>query len=188
VLSARRTAERLCYQPHFLADPHTPEYWNPQYVLINFLKPGLVCRAYEDGLLEATETAAWIDFGYCDREGVLGASVAWEYDFTRDRIHLFALREPDAKRPIFDVVRTGSVYLTGGQIVADRASWLQLRDGYASNLEHLLRCGLVDDDQTLLLMCYIEAPQQFELHYILPRQGWRAALRHFNRAWVPHSR
>src|ERR1700687_1942163 len=58
---------RVMNMPGFLVDithPHCPEYWEPRYVLINYLKSFFACEAIERGLA-AREFLAWVDFGYC---------------------------------------------------------------------------------------------------------------------------
>lgn len=176
------------YAPAFLSSPHCPEYWSPSYVMVNLAKTDFVCRAYEAAALPPTTTVAWIDFGYCNNDEVLGNARQWEYVFTPHKMHLFALHKPEEQRPIFDVVRTGQVYIVGGVMIGGLESWLYLRGRVFANLALLLKCGLVDDDQTLLLMSYFDAPEKFQLHFPLHSSGWRFArsvLRDFNDAWRP---
>jgi protein YibB len=173
------------YCPNFLTGPHNPEYWNPSYVMVNMAKTEFACRAYDHAAIDPDRLVAWVDFGYCTRESVLGSSTSWDFGFSPDKLHFFSLHEPDPRRPIFDIVRTGSVYITGCQIVGNMTSWKYLRERNDANLGVLLKCGLVDDDQTLLLMSYFDSPERVELHHITPGAGWHVVFRDFNEAWRP---
>jgi len=179
--TAARLADKMAamyeYHPKFLETPHYPEYWSPAYVLVNISKADFACRAYEEQRVQDDAFAAWIDFGYCTTADVLPDSRRWRYNFEPGKMHLFALRKPDSRRPIFDVVRTGDVYVTGGHMVGDLQSWKRIRDLNHNNLETLMKCGLVDDDQTLLLMSCLQAPEYISVHRI---RRWRSIFKDFN--------
>ena len=102
--------------------------------------------------------------------------------FDPKKMHYFN-KIPLDSRPIFDITRTNTVYIMGCHIVGGREAWQNnLRLNYNS-LKSMIRCGLVDDDQTILLMNYREDPENIELHPIdAEKNGWYVAMRNFNEA------
>lgn len=160
-------------------NPHLIEYWNAKYNLVNFLKSHFVTQAYEQGLIK-TDIAAWIDFGYCRNYESLSPSLKWDYDFNKDKIHLFNLRELEPQRPVEDIIKTGDVYIMGCHIVAGSHMWSQLRDLVFDNVNELLDRNLTDDDQTMLLLSYLKNPNIFELHPVDP-SNWFIMFNKFNK-------
>ena len=58
--------------------------------------------------------------------------------------------------------------MTGGVIVAGKEQWLKLEALVNHSMNELLKNNLIDDDQTLLLMSYLSAPEEFEIHQKSP--------------------
>lgn len=146
---------------NFTVFPASPEYWSPEYVAINLMKSHFVSYAIEQGLV-STPNTAWIDFGYCRENTVCPEGTTWKYD-TNDKINLFCQNPFTFTTPIFEIVRTGQVFIQGCHIVAPNAMWSTLKQLINDNLSTLLNVGLIDDDQTLLLMAYRSAPELFDL-------------------------
>lgn len=156
--------EQVQQQPEFIrfvTKPSSPEYWAPKYVAINFMKSHFVNYAVDQGLVD-TPSAAWIDFGYCRDEVYCPEGLYWEFD-TQGKINLFCQNPYTHNVPIFEIVRTGDVYMQGCHIVAPSNHWQFLKQLVNDNLTALFNVGLVDDDQTLLLMSYRNAPEMFNL-------------------------
>ena len=145
----------------FVTNPSSPEYWSPKYVAINFMKSHFVSYAVQEGMIE-TPDAAWIDFGYCRDEVYCPGGATWTFD-TDNKINLFCQNPFTHNKPIFEIVRTGEVYMQGCHIVAPQNQWNILKQLVNDNLSTLFNTGLVDDDQTLLLMAYRTAPELFKL-------------------------
>ena len=145
-----------------------PEYWNPNYVVINFLKSVFVNLAINNNLVN-TELVAWLDFGYCRTADKVPASKKWSYDFDVNKMHLFNYKEYDNK-PITDVIATNDVYILGAKIVGGKTAWPKFENLMKDSLIELGKTGLVDDDQTLMLMSTIKEPELFELHKIPDHQ------------------
>jgi protein YibB len=165
-------------------DPRMPEYWNADYVLINYLKTEFVNNAIDNGLVE-TELAAWIDFGYVRGPQGLPSSLTWNYDFDATKMHYFTKLPIDMDRPIFDIIKTNTVYVMGCHIVGGKKAWKKHLMLSFSSLHSLLDCNLIDDDQTILLMNYRNEPDLFELHPIKVSQEewyeWNVAFRKYNK-------
>lgn len=161
--------EHVQLQPEFIrfvTNPSSPEYWSSKYVVINFMKSHFVNYAVEQGLIE-TNNAAWLDFGYCRDEVYCPENKTWVFD-TENKINLFCQNQFTHSKPIFEIIRTGEVYMQGCHIVAPKNSWKYLKQLVNDNLGLLFGVGLVDDDQTLLLMSYKSAPELFKLNTANP--------------------
>lgn len=164
-------------------DPRMPEYWNADYVLVNLMKTNFVANSFREDHIE-TELAAWLDFGYVRGENTLPKNLIWKYNFDPKKMHYFNKREVDFERPIFDIIRTNDVYIMGCHIVGGREAWKKHQSYNLDSMMALVRCGLIDDDQTFLLMNYRMNPKDFELHPIAVKQEewneWNVAMIRFN--------
>lgn len=161
-------------------NPQLPEYWSWEYIMINFLKTDFVNFAFDDGLIK-TELAAWIDFGYARDEETVPKGMHWQYDFDPACMHFFNIKEIDHERPIFDIVKTNTVYIMGCHMVGGREAWrINKQQNYAS-IRSLLSCGLIDDDQTIMLMNYRAVPSLYKLHPIDESKGWFVIFRNFQK-------
>lgn len=154
-----------------------PEYWNPDYVLVNSLKSTFALMAIDNGYT-TNNLVAWMDFGYCRTPDALNGKTRWQYPFNKDKIHLFNLKEYD-DLPFEEIIANNIVYMTGPCIVAGREMWNNLYSMMNHNLNNLLKNNWIDDDQTLLLMSYLSAPHLFELHNV-SGNDWFVAFKDYN--------
>lgn len=159
----------------FVDSPACPEYWNPDYILVNALKTVFVCTTIKLGL-NLSPQLAWIDFGYCRDGSTLERKAPWRFDCD-GRMHIFYIREPD-ERPVFDIIRSGDVYFQACHIVGPADCWFELRELMDDTIKSMLSCGLVDDDQTQLLVAYRRAPELFRIHAVDP-SDWFVLFRRF---------
>lgn len=168
----------------FVNDPRMPEYWNADYVLVNFLKTEFVVDAYKKDYIK-TDLAAWLDFGYVRSEKTLPKKGKWSYDFDPSKMHYFNKKPIDFERPIFDIIRTNDVYIMGCHLVGGKDAWFKHLQQNMQSLASMLNCGLIDDDQTILLMNYRMDPNSFELHPINVKKEewdeWNIAMLKFNK-------
>lgn len=139
-----------------------PEYNQPKYVLINYLKSYFCCEAIERFDLK-NSTVAWIDFGYLRNKRQLPICLRWEYAFL-PKINLFFLEAPHSDIDLVDIINHNKVYIQGCHMVAPATSWPLMARLMESSLHQLLDNELIDDDQTLLLMSALAHPEHFELH------------------------
>lgn len=161
-------------------NPELIEYWNAPYNLINYMKSDFCCNAIDKGYV-ATDKVAWIDFGYCRTVETLSPNREWDYDFDVNKIHLFNIKPINPDRPVEDIIRTGDVYTMGCHIVAGKHMWHQFYDLVFGNVNKLLDQNLCDDDQTMMLLSYLEKPELFELHAVDP-SNWFIIFNKFNTA------
>jgi protein YibB len=143
----------------------SPEYWNPDFVLINYLKTSFVCDAIESDC-DSNDLFSWIDFGYCRTKSYLHNVTSWNYPFQKGKIHLFHLIP--IKSSDIDIVETvynNTVYVAGGVLIGSTDIWPAFQQLVQSSFQELLDKSMVDDDQVLYLMSYLRCPEMFELHY-----------------------
>lgn len=161
----------------FVQQPSAPEYWSSKYVAINFMKSHFVDYAVASGLVK-TSVAAWIDFGYVRDDTFCPPGMEWKFN-TFGLINLFCIDPNTHSRPVFDIIKTGDVYIQGCHIVAPSSKWKHLKQFMNDNISTLFNVGLVDDDQTLLLMSYRGAPDYFKINNVDP-SDWFVIFKYFN--------
>jgi hypothetical protein len=71
------------------------------------------------------------------------------------------------------------VHITGPCIVGSTTTWPKLEKLVDESFNKLIDQGLIDDDQTLLLMSYLKQPELFKLHKVSP-DDWFVAFRNYN--------
>lgn len=174
-----KTQENPDFQKHINpSQVKNPEYWNADYVLVNLMKASFVRRAIEMNQIN-NEMVAWLDFGYCRDETTLNGVKQWQYPFDQDKIHFFNIKDYKEGTYISDIIFNNDVHITGPCIVASNEKWGILEQLVQNNTKELLKNNLIDDDQTLLLMSYLTAPELFELHPVSP-SDWFVAFKEFN--------
>ena len=169
----RMKIEKIQKDPDFQSRVHpqqvkNPEYWNPDYVLVTDLKAYFVNTAIKQGLA-TNDMVAWIDFGYCRDATKIPKSAKWEYEFDEEKIHMFNYKPYDGK-PIEDVVLENDVYILGAKVVAHKNKWADMERMMWESFNALQKMNLVDDDQGLWLLSYINNINAFELHTIPDHQ------------------
>lgn len=158
-----------------------PEYWNADYVLVNALKSSFVRQSIQHNLFKnnSDHMVAWLDFGYCRDASTLNGVKQWCYPFDKEKIHFFTIKDFDKNKSISDIIFSNDVHITGPCIVASKPMWAQLEMLVNHSLNELLKNNLIDDDQTLLLMSYLSAPNLFNLHKVSP-DDWFVAFKDYN--------
>jgi hypothetical protein len=116
-----------------------------------------------------TDLVAWLDFGYCRTADKVPESKRWSYDFDIEKMHLFNYKDYD-DTPIQRIISTNDVFILGAKIVGGKSAWPKFETLMKDSLVELGQNGMVDDDQTLMLMSTIKQPDLFELHKIPDHQ------------------
>jgi protein YibB len=150
-----------------------PEYWNADYVVVNLLKSTFVRQSLDK---ISTDLVAWMDFGYC-RKSI--NCTKWQYNFDKNKIHFFNIKDWIEGTYIQDVIANNDVHITGPMIVAGKDMWPTLEALVHHSVSELLKNDLIDDDQTILLMSYLQKPELFELHKVSP-DDWFVAFKDYN--------
>jgi protein YibB len=146
-----------------------PEYWNSDYVLVNFLKTVFVNLAIRMGYVH-TDLVAWLDFGYCRTPDKIPASKKWSYDFDPSKMHLFKYHDERPSLSLYDIISNNFVHILGAKIVGGKEVWPKMEELMWNQFNTLLANHLIDDDQTLLYMSALEKPELFEMHKIPDHQ------------------
>lgn len=163
-----------------ITNPDSPEYNEPKYVLINYLKSRFCVEAIERDR-PSSDMVAWIDFGYLRKSRQLPVSLRWDFGFEK-KIHLFQLLPLGRGFDLVKTIKDNTVHIQGCHIIASQSHWPIMARLMQESIESLLDRGLIDDDQTLLAMSCLKAPEQFVLHPadIQSKLGWFFVFRRFN--------
>ena len=142
------------------AQIHNPEYWSPDYVLVNLLKSYFATIAAKTS---KSDMLAWLDFGYCRTPTTLGGIESWSYNFDPAKIHMFYLKQYDGSE-LTSIISNNDVFITGPCIIAHRDNWTILHNNIFTAVDCLLNQNLIDDDQTFLLIASLTNPELYQLH------------------------
>lgn len=178
----RDEIKRVQNDPEYQAKIHpmqikNPEYWNADYVLVNLLKASFVNQAITRGIID-TDLVAWLDFGYCREFTTANYVEHWYCPLDKDKIHFFTIKDWVEGTYIQDVIANNDVHVTGPCIIAGKEKWPMLEALVHHNVSELLKNNLMDDDQTLLLMSYLQAPNEFELHPL--KDDWFVVFKEYH--------
>lgn len=157
--------------------PYNPEYWNPDYVMVNLLKSHFVQDAIDNKLVNS-DLVSWIDFGYCRTDNTV-VSDKWDYKFNPNKLHFFNIQSIPAEINLVDIISNNEVYIMGCHIVGGKNVWSVLKESMIKNMNLLLEHGLTDDDQSLLLMSYVQNLEISECRFVDPAD-WFVIFRKFN--------
>jgi len=143
----------------------SPERWNSDYVFINWMKSQFLIKVFRDKYCLET-TFAWLDFGYFRTEP--------KTDFLTYQI-------PEGKELVFfsngktkheinevspiDAVMSGEVFIQGCHVIGTSVGFRSLGVASYDYLDTLVNIGLIDDDQTMLLMAYKGLHEMIHLQY-----------------------
>ena len=170
-----KTATENSIQKKYRLYKDNPEVWNAAYDYIMLMKMWCVKNAIEKGL--ASGQVAWVDFGYNHGGSVISKesdfNFMWKYDFP-EKINLFLVQDLD-DRPIFDIVFNMDTYIMGMCIVGIDYLWTEFWKLMRKNMMSLNSCGLTDDDQNVILMCYRERPDIFNTY----KSDWHITMKQF---------
>lgn len=162
-------------QQEFRLLPKNPEVWNCDYDYIMLLKMWCVQDAIEKKQVDGM--VAWVDFGYNHGGAVIDNSsnfnFLWQYNFS-EKINVFSVQDLD-DRPVFDIVRSMDTYLMGTVIVGIDYLWKDFWTLMRESMISLNKCGLTDDDQTIILMSYRTRPEIFNVY----KSDWQLPIKQF---------
>jgi len=163
----------------WIKQPFLPEYWNPKYVLINYLKSWFVNHAIDLGIV-LTDTVAWVDFGYAREDNQVPTN-SWSYNFDPSKIHLFSVKKfVPIHMNLKEIIRTNDVFIQGCHVVASTDMWPVLWEDMQKSFGQLVDQDWIDDDQTMMYMSYCRDPLDYEIHYLDESKGWFQIMKEFN--------
>ena len=163
---------------NFRLHPEAPESWNANYNYITCLKTWFLQDAVSR--FNVNGHLAWVDFGF-NHGGELYTNsndfdFKWQYNFN-DKVNIFLKHPLDNSQTIFDICRRMDTYIQGSIMIASTHNWIKLWPIIREQMLSLNRVGLMDDDQTIMLMAYRNNPQMFETHLI---ERWHAMFIYFS--------
>ncbi|WP_323660373.1 WlaTC/HtrL family glycosyltransferase [Pectobacterium versatile] len=159
----------------------SPEYFSPDYVIVNNLKSYFVTKSISMGLIE-TDFAAWIDFGYCRNIKILNGLTQWNYSFDREKIHLFTINnslEVKSLNSVFDKMLNNEAFIIGGAIVGTKDKWNEFSNLVWHCQKLTLQQRIIDDDQGIYIMCYYKNNKLIKLNY-LGKNNWFNLFKKYN--------
>lgn len=139
---------------------------NARYDYVMLLKYWCLNDAVEKGY--ATGMTAWLDFGF--NHGGKCYMNPNEFDFTwktnlsREKIHIFSLKELNNSVSIFKYVMSLEDSVMGAPVILDSSLCKEFWNIMKNSMEALVRVGFIDDDQLLLLMAHREKSELFDVH------------------------
>lgn len=114
-----------------------------------------------------TNMFAWLDFGWNhggERFPIEEEfDFLWEYEFDKDKVHLFARKHPDQEIGFIklQMMRDG---IMSGQFMCSPANCKPLYEYIKEAMWALLAIDTMDDDQMLLTMAYKRHPEMFQIY------------------------
>lgn len=155
---------------------NVPEKQIADYSLLTIQKTFFVKYAVDHGLI-SNNLVAWMDFGYCRKLSFLNGVKKWNYDFNKNKIHVFSFKNYTFEKSILELISKNEEHIAAGFFVADQSKW-DLLDRLKNNaLYDLMNQGIIDDEQILLLIAYIKSPENFQMHII---SEWCPAFKDFH--------
>jgi protein YibB len=180
LLDKTKSIMSSCYK-EFVGRPFCPEHCVPEYNIITSLKAAFVNTISSLDFAKCSQLA-WIDFGCARGHHVehINQETVWKHD-SQGKISIFCFSNPFDGRPIFDIVKSGEVYIPGGQIVGPNGLWQRFAEETSKSMNILMECGLTDDDQTLFLMNVRRQPSLYKLLFV-PPLAWSAGFYLFSKS------
>lgn len=157
-----------------------PEYWSPDYVLVTNLKTYFVRKAIKENLVK-TNLVAWIDFGYCRSKETLNGVKKWRYPFVDDKINFFTINKNFniSEEVVINSILKNEVFIIGGAIVGSKKTWLEFSELVFYCQKKILLGGMVDDDQGIFMMAFLESNGNIKLNY-LGKNQWFSLFKRFD--------
>jgi hypothetical protein len=157
---------------------HHPEHSNPKYTLINHCKIDVVREAMD--IVPRATHYAWVDFGFCQ---VVGATPSNFLDLGKldaDRVNYTLINpiDPSKDNNIVYTLQYAPEKVIGGFFCGSKQSLLMYRELYHDTHRKLQAQNIVDDDQHIALLCYLQKPELFRMHLLA---SWNAALNAFSK-------
>ncbi len=161
---------------------HCPEYWSPEYVLINNIKPFFIKKAIDLNLIDS-ELVAWVDFGYVRNNSMLYGITEWYHDFDKDKLHFFSIKNTldlTNEKAVLETVLNNDPNIIGSVFVASKEKWPSFYSLIFKTQKDFISAGMIDDDQGIFLTCASKNPNLFQLNY-LGKSNWTNVFKLFNK-------
>lgn len=161
---------------------HCPEYWSPEYVLINNIKPFFIKKAIDLNLIDS-ELVAWVDFGYVRNNSMLYGITEWYHGFDKNKLHFFSIKNTldlSNEKAVLETVLNNDPNIIGSAFVASKEKWPSFYSLIFKTQKDFISAGMIDDDQGIFLTCASKNPNLFQLNY-LGKSNWTNVFKLFNK-------
>lgn len=162
-------------------NPLNIECISAEYDYVVYCKPFFVCDAIEREL--TSDKVLWLDFGF--NHGGEFFTNKNEFNFTLQPqdyasfdekcMNFFALKDKEEAH-LAEIYYSMEVFLMSGIIYGGCEAWRQFRQNWSEALRAFLSFQIIDDDQTLLLWCARNYPQNC---HIVKTPDWFDSLSFF---------
>jgi protein YibB len=144
-----------------------PEMIYPEYNIINFNKISFVVDTMNH---YDTKTYGWIDFGFGHGKVDVSADLSFLDNATSEnRVYMGCLREPFAEMLYHPwSYFSNEIFITGSAFVGTRESVFRFKNLIEHVLDESLNRNMIDDDQTIYNMAYLQDKSLFNLK----QGGW----------------
>ncbi|MDY3114236.1 MAG: WlaTC/HtrL family glycosyltransferase [Helicobacter sp.] len=146
-------------------NPNNIECISPLYCYLMWLKPFFVCDAKSRGIVG--DNVLWLDFGF--NHGGKYFTNKGQFNFTlitppldKDKMHFFKVGD-DRGKSLAQIYFDMSVCFQGGLLYGGVAAWERFREHFREALNAFSSLNIFDDDQILLLWCYRNYPQFYNI-------------------------
>jgi hypothetical protein len=155
-----------------------PECSKPEYNLIQHAKIDFLMYTIQNHLHQA-EYYAWTDFGYFQNSSDIQYRPLKISQCIPDKMNMIGLTPVEnTDRNIIAVLRAGTVRMCGNFYVAHKNVLMRYQELYHRILAEMYAYNIVDDDQHVMIRCFLEEPKLFHVWYL---GGWFKAYGHFCR-------
>jgi SAM-dependent methyltransferase len=154
---------------------HFPENINPYYTLINHAKIDFVVYTLKN--ITDSEYLCWVDFGYfSNRENISKYPINIKL-LANNKINYTLINQiTNEDKDIFYTLRSAPEKIGGFFFYGNRKKLIEYQTLYHNIHEYFQTNNICDDDQHIVLQCYFNNPELFQLHYL---GEWHKSLIHF---------
>lgn len=145
-----------------------PEVRFPKYTIINHAKIDFVCYAIKNKLVE-DELVAWADFGCHKNTDSSTYKPFNKFDFNLidpNKLNVCVFKDiAESDKDIINQMINQNPVITGGFYIGNKNILLKYQEAYHIILLVFQFNNLADDDQHIMLQCYLKFPHLFKFRY-----------------------
>ena len=158
---------------------HHPEHSNPKYTMINHCKVDLMQLAM--GLVPEATHFAWVDFGYCKTPESIPSQFVDLAKVDKNKVNYTLINpiDPATDGHVIHTLQQAPEKVGGFFFCGSKAAILAYRELYHAMHQALHEHNVVDDDQHVALLCYLQKPELFCMHHL---GGFHRALTTFQKS------
>lgn len=158
---------------------HHPEHNNPKYTLINHCKVDVLHQAM--AMVPDATHFAWVDFGYCKDPGVVPRNFLDLQKVNAAKVNYTLINpiDPATDGNVLYTLQYAPEKVGGFFFCGSKEALTAYRELYHRMHQRLHDMGVVDDDQHIALLCYLQNPDLFCMHHL---GGFHRALTTFQRS------